>query len=411
MAESPQSLTIVIPALDEEEAIGSTVERCLAARAHIRKAGSVVDVEIIVVSDGSTDRTEKIARGYDEVTVLAFERNRGYGAAIKAGFAHGRGTLVGFLDADGTCDPLVFAELCRALEEQAADVALGSRMGPDSEMPRIRAIGNTIFAWMLGLLSKRAVGDTASGMRVIRRERLPDLYPLPDGLHFTPAMSARVLIEDKLELVEVPMSYAERVGRSKLSVVRDGIRFFRVILQAAMCFRPARPLLVLAGGLSIIAVLVSAAPTTLYLREMRLEEWMIYRILLASLSVTGVALLLCAAMVAEHISALAYRREAAATGITALVARLFTPRGRWIGGLTLLAGSLILAWPGIVEYLREGQVFMHWSRAVMASLLLVLAGVLSITTFLLKMISLIGAQLRERATVRPPDRIRPAKSS
>ena len=245
MAESPQSLTIVIPALDEEEAIGSTVERCLAARAHIRKAGSVVDVEIIVVSDGSTDRTEKIARGYDEVTVLAFERNRGYGAAIKAGFAHGRGTLVGFLDADGTCDPLVFAELCRAL----------------------------------------------------------------------------------------------------------------------------------------------------------------------SLSVTGVALLLCAAMVAEHISALAYRREAAATGITALVARLFTPRGRWIGGLTLLAGSLILAWPGIVEYLREGQVFMHWSRAVMASLLLVLAGVLSITTFLLKMISLIGAQLRERATVRPPDRIRPAKSS
>ena len=411
MSDSGDSLTIVIPALDEEEAIGSTVERCLAARQHILEAGSVERVEVIVVSDGSTDRTEEIARGYEEVTVLTFVSNRGYGAAIKAGFDHGSGSLVGFLDADGTCDPRVFAELCRAIRDQEADVAIGSRMGPESEMPRIRAIGNKIFAWMLGILSKQLVGDTASGMRVIRRDRLAELYPLPDGLHFTPAMSARVLIEDRLKLVEVPMSYAERVGRSKLSVVRDGIRFFKVILKASMCFRPARPLLMLAGAAVVLTAVVIASPVALYLREVRLEEWMIYRVLLASLLITGTALLLVAAIVAENISALAYRRPVAASGVTGALGRLFTPRVRLLGGLALVAGSVVVAWPGIVEYLSTGQVFMHWSRAVLAALLLVLAGVLSVTTFLLSMMRLIGAQLAAPAAVMPPERVRPAVRS
>ena len=63
-------------------------------------------------------------------------------------------------------------------------------------MPLIRTIGNTIFAMLLGVLSRQSVVDTASGMRVIRRSALRDLYPLPDGLHFTPAMSARVLLQD-----------------------------------------------------------------------------------------------------------------------------------------------------------------------------------------------------------------------
>lgn len=177
------------------------------------------------MSDGSTDRTESIACGFPEVAVLAFARNRGYGAAIKAGFEHARGDLLAFMDADGTCDPRVFASLCQVLDREKADVVLGSRMGPESSMPRIRSIGNTLFAWILGILSRRAIQDTASGMRVIRRSALRLLYPLPDGMHFTPAISARVLLEDELRLAEVPMAYAERRGESKLSVTRDGVRF------------------------------------------------------------------------------------------------------------------------------------------------------------------------------------------
>src|SRR4029079_19541878 len=112
---------------------------------------------------------------------------------------------------------------------QNADIVLDSRMGPESKMPRIRRLGHRIYALGLGYLCGRHVTDTASGMRVVRRSALADLYPLPDGLHFTPSMSARALLNN-LRVLEAPMRYEERIGRSKLSVIRDGVRFFRTIL-------------------------------------------------------------------------------------------------------------------------------------------------------------------------------------
>jgi len=405
-----ETLSIVIPALNEEAAIGGTIARCLEAREHVMREGGVAALEILVVSDGSTDRTEEIARGFPEVTVLAFERNRGYGAAILCGFAHARGDLLAFLDADGTCDPRIFADLCRALHESGADVALGSRLGPGSRMPPLRAAGNLLFAWLLGLLSKRTVRDTASGMRVLRREALRDLLPLPSGLHFTPAMSARILLEGRLALVEVPMPYAERVGRSKLSVLRDGWRFLRSIVQAAMCFRPARPLLLAAALLALPALAIGLGPSLLWLRERHLEEWMIYRILLASLLATLVALLVSAAVVAERIAGLAHGRPRAERGATALAARLFTTRARRIVGAVLVALALAVTAPGIAEYATTRQVHMHWSRAVLGSLLVALTASLAITAFLLNMLELIHTQRGPVPESAPPDRVRPARA-
>lgn len=402
-------LSIVIPALNEEDAIGSTLSRCLEAREHVRKHGGVEDVEILVVSDGSTDRTEAIASGFADVTVLVFEKNRGYGAAIKCGFEHATGDLLGFLDADGTCEPRIFAELCRAIQSQPADVALGSRMGRDSEMPRVRALGNWLFAWLLGILARTRVQDTASGMRVIRRSALRDLYPLPDGLHFTPAMSARVLLEGKLSLVEVPMPYAERVGRSKLSVLRDGARFLRCIVQAAVTYRPARPLLLVAGALAATALLAGAGPTSLWLRDRHLEEWMIYRILVAALLAISSALFVCAAAVADRIAQLAHDRPLARSGMTSIVARAFTRRSRWIGGGLLLGGALLVTWPGVEQLVASGHVEMHWSRAVVGLLFVVLSVALVTTTFLLNMLELMQAQRAPGERVRPPDRVRPAR--
>ncbi len=403
-------LSIVIPALNEEEAIGSTVERCLAAREAIAANSPVDEVELIVVSDGSTDDTESIARRFDEVTVLAFDRNRGYGAAIKAGFAQARGDLLGFLDADGTCDPLFFADLCNAVEREGVDVALGSRMGPQSEMPLIRTVGNTIFAWILGLLSKRTVRDTASGMRVIRRSALSGLYPLPDGLHFTPAMSARLLLDERGSLVEVPMTYAERVGRSKLSVARDGARFLTAIVQAAMCYQPARPLLLVALFAAAAGGAIGFMPVAHWLRLGFLEEWMVYRILFSSLLFTVVAILFCAAIVADRIASAAHDRQPRSAGFTGLVARLFTPRSRRVLGSLLVAAAVAIVWPGIVEYLAHGTVHMHWSRAVLSSLLLVVAVTLGAAVFLLNIMGLIHERQGPAPDLLPPDRVRPGGS-
>jgi hypothetical protein len=409
MAESEQVLTIVIPALNEEEAIGDTIRRCLEARRHIIDSSPIEQVEIIVVSDGSTDRTEEIAKGFPEVTVLVFERNRGYGAAIQCGFAHGSGGLVSFLDADGTCDPRFFADLCCALHEKDADLALGSRMGPGSEMPLIRTIGNTAFALILGLLSRRRVNDTASGMRVIRRSALPDLYPLPDGLHFTPAMSARVLLEDKLELVELPMPYAERRGRSKLSVVKDGVRFLRSILQAAVTFQPARPLQYMAGLVALAALAVGSEPVLYWLRHGELLEPMIYRILMASLLTTIMAIVACTAIVADRVAATAHYRPATSTGVLGFLAPMFSTRGRLVGSTALVGIAFAIVWPGIVEWLRFGEIAMHWSRAAFASLLLVLAAMLGVTTFLLNMLDLIQASRDNAPRGKPPDRVHPPR--
>jgi hypothetical protein len=90
------------------------------------------------------------------------------------------------------------------------------------------------------------VVDPASGMRVFRREALERLYPLPDGLNFTPVMSTRA-IHEGVRLVEVPIPYKERVGRSKLSVVHDGMRFLQTIIWTVLNYNPVRVL----GGLGV----------------------------------------------------------------------------------------------------------------------------------------------------------------
>ncbi len=408
MAEESHVLTIVIPALNEEAAIAHTIQRCLDARERVIEASRVGEVELIVVSDGSTDRTEEIACGFPDVTVLAFDRNRGYGAAIQCGFAHGRGDLVGFLDADGTCDPLFFADLCRAIDEEDADIAIGSRMGPGSHMPWVRAIGNTVLAWVLGALSRRSVRDTASGMRVLRRSCLPDLYPLPDGLHFTPAMSARVLMEDKLRLVERPMPYAERIGRSKLNVVRDGLRFLKEILFAATAFRPARPALAVAGVVALAAVATGAGPTLDWWTRGALDERAIYRVLLASLLATVAAIFVCAAVATERIAAAAHGRPPASTGVSGLVSRPFTRRGRRIGSALLLSAALLLVAPGLFELATTGTMTMHWVRAALAALLVAVAAMHAATTFQLNMMELIEARQNAGPAARPPERTHPA---
>src|SRR5581483_658569 len=178
-------------------------------------------------------------------------------AALKTGFRHATGELLAFIDADGTYPPEALPELCAALEAQRADVVVGSRMsGSSSEMPLIRRVGNFAFARMLSFLSGVRVQDTASGMRVLRKSILPRLYPLPDGLDFTPAMTTRALYEN-LKIIEVPIAYSERIGRSKLSVVRDGMRFTNTMVWTTMTYNPVRLWGALGLGMGTIAAILA----------------------------------------------------------------------------------------------------------------------------------------------------------
>ena len=247
------ALSVVIPAYNEEDGIANIVERVLSVKTPLAEVG-VPEMELIVVDDGSRDRTTEIVEGYPEVRLIRHATNKGYGAALKTGFHNAKGDFLAFLDADGTYPPEFFPQLCQAAIEQEADLVIGSRMaGEESEMPVTRRVGNFFFANLISLISNERISDSASGMRVLRREVLPVLYPLPDGLNFTPVMSTRALHE-KLKMIEVPIAYSERAGRSKLSVVRDGTRFLNSIVWTAMNYNPVR----LLGGVGAAAIALSA---------------------------------------------------------------------------------------------------------------------------------------------------------
>lgn len=248
-------LSIVVPAYNEEDGVAQVIERTLAIEPELQKVG-LDGLELIVVDDCSRDRTGEIVKGYVDrgVVLIQHKVNRNYGGALKTGFRHARGNYLAFMDADGTYPPEYFPRMVQAMLEQDADLVIGSRMaGVESEMPLTRRIGNTLFAALVTIIGNIRITDSASGQRILKREALEKLYPLPDGLNFTPVMSTRALHED-LKMIEVPIGYEERAGESKLSVVRDGFRFLFTILGTAAAYNPVR----LLGGLSVAAVVVSA---------------------------------------------------------------------------------------------------------------------------------------------------------
>ncbi len=390
----PKSFTIVVPALDEEAAIGDTIARCLAARSSILEAAGLERVEIVVVSDGSTDRTAEIARGFDEVKTIVFEENRGYGAAIKEGWRQSNSLFLGFLDADGTCDPAHFAEMCRIAVEDSADIVLGSRLGPESKMPRIRRLGNRLYALILGFFCGRQVSDSASGMRVVRRTCLRYLSPLPDGLHFTPSMSARALLNN-LRIIEIPMRYEERIGASKLHVLRDGIQFLRTILGSVLSYRPERFLLLGFSLCALLMILLAASPIEFYLRNGRLEEWMIYRFVACFLlGAFGLALLGATALV-DQMAQFSRRRPDAGMFWPSIIAGWFGGIRLFASMLALLTLSIAFVWPGIVEYATTRQVSLHWSRLTAGAFCLLSMLQMGIFALLIEVVSIWAYQARE----------------
>jgi len=246
-------LSIVIPAYNEENGITEIACRVLSVGPALKEAG-IDELELLIVDDGSKDRTAEVASQIAGVKLISHPQNKGYGAALKTGFSKAKGELIGFLDADGTYPPEYFPQLCRAALN-GTDLVIGSRMaGAESKMPLTRRVGNFFFANLLTLLSRQKVSDSASGMRVFKREILEQIYPLPDGLNLTPVMSTRALHEG-ITIGEVPIPYSERVGRSKLSVIRDGRIFLQSMLWTVLSYNPVRILgLIGAVGIGIAAL-------------------------------------------------------------------------------------------------------------------------------------------------------------
>lgn len=253
------TLTVVIPAYNEEDGINEIVQRVLSTRDALKKV-HIDELELLVVDDGSKDATRDIMHAIEQqehgVRLICHKQNRGYGAALKTGFGLAKGELIGFLDADGTYPPEYFPQLCTAALN-GSDIVVGSRMaGAETQMPLTRKIGNLFFATLLSIIGPQRVTDSASGMRVFKRTILDRIYPLPDGLNLTPVMSTRA-VHEGITISEIPIPYSERLGRSKLSVVHDGSLFLRSMLWTALTYNPVR-ILGIVGMLGVAVALVCA---------------------------------------------------------------------------------------------------------------------------------------------------------
>ncbi len=216
-------VSIVIPAYNEEKAIAKVLDQ--VGRLGMKK-------EIIVVDDGSTDRTGKIARKVRGVKVLGHRKNRGKANAIRTGIKNASFDRIVTLDADCTYPVSHVPRLLKELE--SSDLVIGSRfLGKDRDMPGLNSFGNKMFSLMITLLTRKKIVDSSSGMRAFRKSLWDSLDIKARNLELEVEMTTKSLRRG-LKVSEVPIPYYERVGKSNLSPLREGFRFFVAILRASL---------------------------------------------------------------------------------------------------------------------------------------------------------------------------------
>ncbi len=206
-------VSVIIPAYNEEEGLPKVIE----------EIPSAVD-EIIVVDDGSSDKTYEVAKKYD-VKVLKHEKNMGKVAAIRTGLKNATGDIIVLTDADYTYPAKYIREIVKRLEE-GSDLVIGSRFSnKTAKMPKLNRIGNRILSSIASYVSGTKITDGQSGFRGFRKDFLEDLEVSASGLEFESEMTVKAA---KLgyKVTEVPTEYRERTGKSKLNPFIDGYKMF-----------------------------------------------------------------------------------------------------------------------------------------------------------------------------------------
>ncbi len=229
------SISIVLPCHNEVIAVGPVLDRLRGLIAAWSAEGFALQ-EIIIVDDGSTDETRATAEKWFtehgetssvRVLVLSHDVRKGYGAALKTGIAAASGEFIAFYDVDGTYDPALIPSMIQTMTAREAAMVCGDRLSSCEHMPMTREIGNRLFVGTINFLYRTRVFDSCTGMRVFSRD-MRDFFSsdaLPDGLDYSLAMTLTFLRTGH-RLIEIPIPYARRIGRSKLRVLTDGPRFF-----------------------------------------------------------------------------------------------------------------------------------------------------------------------------------------
>jgi hypothetical protein len=242
------------------------------------------------------------------------------------------------------------------------------------------------FANVLTLLGRQKVTDSASGMRVFKREILEKLYPLPDGLNLTPVMSTRA-IHEGIKMAEVAIPYSERVGRSKLSVVRDGSIFLRSITWTVMAYNPVRILgLIGLGGVVAASIVALGLVVTRLGGVTTIGPWGVAALFLALVSaVLGTSIFALGATF-NYLVSLFYKQpiRQGLLGKPVFKRPLENSFG-WIGAASFLAG-LILGIASLVLGMSGWEISRLWLYLLGSAMLLLTGAQLFIYWLLMRVL-------------------------
>ncbi len=225
------SLSVVIPAYNEEGAVRRTVEDAFAA---LRPTG--IPFEVIVVDDGSEDNTRAEAEASGAV-VHANQVNSGYGAALKRGVKAAKHEYVAIMDADGTYPARYLPDMLAMCRDQ--DMVVGDRGAAMKNVPLIRRPAKMLLNKFASFLAERRLNDLNSGLRVFRKsELIPFLPLLPQNFSFTTTITLCMSANGK-RMIYTPIEYGKRIGKSKIRPI-DFINFIILILRISTLFNPLR---------------------------------------------------------------------------------------------------------------------------------------------------------------------------
>lgn len=234
MATRQEHITVIIPALNEEETIGQVITEC-------HEALSGKTYEILVVDGRSSDATVRISKQRGAQVIL--QKGIGYGDALVSGFAYAlrflKPDIVIIMDADGTYPPQNINDLLAPIINDEADLVIGNRFASleKETMPFINRVGNRFFSGISEHLFRIPSLDTQSGFRAFRAEMLSNLVFKNPGMAF----ASEMIIEAKnakYRILQVPVTYKLRRGKSKLRPFRDGWYILGVLIRLYRDFSP-----------------------------------------------------------------------------------------------------------------------------------------------------------------------------
>jgi glycosyltransferase involved in cell wall biosynthesis len=232
-------ISVVIPAYDEADAIGATVAKVRAVLQSLDLPGS----EIVVVDDGSADGTGDKAREAG-ARVLINPHNLGYGWSLKRGIEAASHETIVIIDADSTYPPDAIGPLLQEYR-RGFDMVVGQRSGAHYRESALKAPLRWILRFLVEYAAGRRVPDVNSGLRMFDRATAMTYFAhLCNTFSFTTSMTLAYMMNGKF-VSYYPISYDERVGRSKVHLLRDSLRTLQYIMEAVIYFNPLKAFLLL----------------------------------------------------------------------------------------------------------------------------------------------------------------------